>query len=353
MHSARFDDKGLRHPGIPGRHEAKFAGLERPCDKIARVPNANRATLWDDTHAGEVMAEADDSRRFDDREFSLILRKAAELQESDANRPARAGLTLREIEAIAAEAGIDVRHVRGAVLALRDGASHPWRRILGPSSHIHAQTSVTSEYNGEALAAIVDAAQAETGRAGSAREVLGGIEWNGRDTMGTVQVTARRRGAETRIQVSTDRKEAAASIATLAPIGCLVAGGAIGSLIGVAPVAAAGVAVVTGVVTARLLWNGVARKWDRRVRRILDRVVIAAETADRADRKRVELAAETVDRAERERARQGAQRAETVDPKRVREPAEEADGVERERVVQAAEIAGTAESDRTDPPSPG
>jgi hypothetical protein len=76
------------------------------------------------------MAEADDSRRFDEREFSLILRKAAELQESDGNRPARAGLTLREIEAIAAEAGIDARNVRGAVLALRDGASNPWRRIL-------------------------------------------------------------------------------------------------------------------------------------------------------------------------------------------------------------------------------
>ena len=331
------------------------------------------------------MAEADDSRRFDEREFSLILRKAAELQESDANRPARAGLTLREIEAIAAEAGIDVRHVRGAVLALRDGASHPWRRILGPSSHIHAQTSVTSEYNGEALAAIVDAAQAETGRAGSAREVLGGIEWNGRDTMGTVQVTARRRGAETRIQVSTDRKEAAASIATLAPITCLVAGGALGSLIGVAPVAAAGVAVVTGVVTARLLWNGVARKWDRRVRRILDRVVLAAETADKADRKRVQVAAETVDKAEAERVVQGAemadpkllvQRAETVDPrlvvqraqtadpkpvllaaepadpKRVVQAAEAADGVGRERAVQAAS-ADTAESDRTDPLLPG
>jgi hypothetical protein len=243
------------------------------------------------------MAEADDSRRFDEREFSLILRKAAELQESDGNRPARAGLTLREIEAIAAEAGIEARNVRGAVLALRDGASNPWRRILGPSSHIHAQTSVTSEYDDEALAAIVDAAQAETGRAGSAREVLGGIEWTGKDAMGTVQVAARRRGAETRIQVSTDRKEAVASIATLAPITCLVAGGAIGSLIGVAPLAAAGVAIVSGVVAARLLWNGVARKWDRRVRRILDRVVLAAEAADSADRKHVTRAAKTGDEA--------------------------------------------------------
>jgi hypothetical protein len=246
------------------------------------------------------MAEADDSRRFDEREFSLILRKAAELQESDGNRPARAGLTLREIEAIAAEAGIDARNVRSAVLALRDGASNPWRRILGPSPHIHAQTSVTSEYDDEALAAIVDAAQAETGRAGSAREVLGGIEWTGRDAMGTVQITARRRGAETRIQVSTDRKEAVASIATLAPITCLVAGGAIGSLIGVAPVAAAGVAIVSGVVAARLLWNGVARKWDRRVRRILDRVVLAAEAADRTDRKRI-VQAETAQGSERDR----------------------------------------------------
>jgi hypothetical protein len=196
------------------------------------------------------------------------------------------------------------------------------------------------EYDDEALAAIVDAAQAETGRAGSAREVLGGIEWTGRDAMGTVQVTARRRGAETRIQVSTDRKEAVASIATLAPITCLVAGGAIGSLIGVAPVAAAGVAIVSGVVAARLLWNGVARKWDRRVRRILDRVVLAAEVADSADRKRVTRAAKTADGAERDHLTQAAETTDRPD-----------DRSEGDHMKQPGET-DRAKADRTDPPLP-
>lgn len=226
------------------------------------------------------MASAEDDRRFDEREFSIILRKAAELQERDAARPAHAGLTLREIEAIAEEAGIDAKNVRSAALMLGHARPGMGRRLLGPSSHIHAQATATTQFGKEALAAMIDAAQAETGRTGSAREVLGGIEWSSRDSMGTIQVTARLAGGETRVQVSTDRKEAAASIATLAPITGMIGGGTLGAVVGLPPLAAAGIAVAGGLIAARMLWSRVVAKWDGRVHRLLERVVSAAQAAE-------------------------------------------------------------------------
>ena len=60
-------------------------------------------------------------RRYTEEEFALILRKASEIQESPGEGPGRhpgQGLTLEEIQSIAAEAGIDPQAVsRAAVVS--------------------------------------------------------------------------------------------------------------------------------------------------------------------------------------------------------------------------------------------
>lgn len=218
-------------------------------------------------------------QRFDEKEFALILRRAAELQERDTTRSPRSGMTLREIETIAAEAGIDPRHVRLAVQNLSAHTPTLWRKVTGPSTSIHALRTVAGEYDADALATLVDAAQAELGRPGTARDVLGGLEWMAEDSFGPVHVTARPRGGETRIQVSTDRKETAAVLVTMLPITGMIAGGIAGAaFLPVPEVIAAGAGLVAGVGAARLIWQTVVDRWQKRVRVILDRVVNAAET---------------------------------------------------------------------------
>jgi hypothetical protein len=219
-------------------------------------------------------------QRFDEKEFALILRRAAELQERDATHAPRSGMTLREIETIAAEAGIDPRHVRLAVQNLSSHEPTLWRKVAGPPASIHAQRTVAGEFDADALASLVDAAQAELGRPGTARDVLGGLEWMAKDSFGPVHVTARPRGGETRIQVSTDRKETAAVLLSLLPIAGMIGGGVAGSvLVPVPEIVAAGMGLVAGVGAARVIWQTVVDRWQRRVRVILDRVASAAETA--------------------------------------------------------------------------
>ncbi len=53
-----------------------------------------------------------ESRRYTEEKVGLILRRATEMQQSDPDRTDPAGLTLAELEDIAAEAGIDPERLR-------------------------------------------------------------------------------------------------------------------------------------------------------------------------------------------------------------------------------------------------
>ena len=76
---------------------------------------------------------SESTREFTDREFALILSKAAELARSSgaAERPA-AGFSLEEMKAIAAEAGLDpVLVERAARLIPSDSSGSRIERMLG------------------------------------------------------------------------------------------------------------------------------------------------------------------------------------------------------------------------------
>jgi hypothetical protein len=227
------------------------------------------------------MVDPNEARRFDEKEFALILRRATELQEQGAAPSSRSSLTLREIEAIAAEAGIEPALIRRAALDLSGGpAPSLWRRVAGPAPHIHTEKTIPGELGPDALSAIIDAARTELGP-GTARDVLRGVEWSGRDSWGKVHVAARPRGGETRLEVSADRSETAAVAATLLPIAGLILGGVAASALDVSLVVAGGVGLAGGLSGARLVWNAVASRWQTRVRVVLDRVSAAVDNARR------------------------------------------------------------------------
>ena len=226
------------------------------------------------------MTEPDVTRRFDEQEFALILRKAAELQERDAARPVGTGLTLGEIETIAAEAGIRADYVRRALGAVERPDATIWRRLAGPSTRIREQHVIPGEVGSGALAAVIDNLQSALGTPGVARDVLGGVEWTGRDSFGKVHMIARPIAGDTRVQLVADRSETAAVLATLLPITGMIAGGILGSTVDVVPAAAmAGAGIAGGLAAARLLWSRIAMRWQARLQRLTGDVVATAREA--------------------------------------------------------------------------
>ena len=85
-----------------------------------------------------------DDRRFSDREFALILRRAAELQESVQEESTSGGLTLAEIKGIGAAAGIDPELIAQAANALPpEETPRGWWRAA--ASRFHFSETVASE----------------------------------------------------------------------------------------------------------------------------------------------------------------------------------------------------------------
>ncbi len=87
------------------------------------------------------------ARRYGEKEIGKILERATELQQSEPMNPGAAGLTLAELEEVAAEAGIDVRHIRRAAyeLAAPPRESTAWSRFLGAERRIVRETVLPGE----------------------------------------------------------------------------------------------------------------------------------------------------------------------------------------------------------------
>jgi hypothetical protein len=87
-------------------------------------------------------------RLYDEKEVARMLKRATELQREDPVRPNPAeGLSLRELEEIAAEAGIDPQHLRRAALeidAVRDQPTR-WTTLLGENPTVAAGAVVPGE----------------------------------------------------------------------------------------------------------------------------------------------------------------------------------------------------------------
>jgi hypothetical protein len=219
------------------------------------------------------MSEAGTERRYDERQFALILRKAAALQQSDATAPARAGLSLAEIESIAAEAGIEAVYVRQAAGGVASDSPAAGWRLLGGRARMQDERELALPLDREGLARAVEIARAEFGRHGATREVLDGIEWTGRDDYGTAWVMVHAHGGPPRVVVGADRTNAAWVLGILLPLGGLLAGALTAGALGLEPgVAVPAAGAAGGLLTARTLWRRTVVRWQARVARVLDRL---------------------------------------------------------------------------------
>ena len=218
----------------------------------------------------------DQSPRFSEQEMALILKRAAERQEGADGRGVRRSLT--EINEIAAEVGIDREFVAEAVAELQ--RPRPRSSWLGAPTRFHEEQSVPRRLTPEEISELLDQARAELGLHGEVRQVFDGVEWRARASLGQSVLTMGPRGDGTRIALTTERLDQAVAIGFgSVGIGLLAALGGVAIAINVTDNAliASGIvaaSALTGtIVSARVLWNGIAERWRKRTRSIVSGLV--------------------------------------------------------------------------------
>jgi hypothetical protein len=238
-------------------------------------------------------------RRFNEEEVALIIKRAAELQQSEQTQqePGNA-LSLTEVEQIAGEAGIDPRLIRRAALGLDQPT-----QVNRPSAWLGSPTRLVFErvVDGEIPVEEFEPLIAEIRRTigdNGLPSILGksfawtsGISGRGRASGRNVDVSVVTRGGLTTIRVEEEMRNLAGAL-----FGGIVGGGGGGTTgatlaigMGVfhsAPVAAVlWVSVVGGMYTlARTIFGRITTRRERQLRGLIDRLeqeVTAAVTTPR------------------------------------------------------------------------
>ena len=143
-------------------------------------------------------------RRFTDREIGLILRRAVELEESSpsGSLPSGArGLTLRELQDIAREAGIDPGMVGRAAMELEGRRGLDTPSVWGPPAVRREVRTVPDELSREAIGELVRVVDQEVEAQGTVVEALGGVRWTSTGRFLNTQVSVEPAGNETILRV--------------------------------------------------------------------------------------------------------------------------------------------------------
>jgi len=214
--------------------------------------------------------------RFSEQEMALILKRAAELQEGADGRGVQRSLA--EINEIATEVGIGPEFIAEAVAELQ--RPQPRTGWLGAPTRFHEEQSVSRKLTPDEISELLDQARAELGLHGEVHQVFDGVEWRARSALGASILTMGPRGDGTRIALTTERLDQAVVIGFgSVGIGFLTALGGVAIAMNVTDSALVASAIVAGsglagtIVSARVLWLGVAERWRRRTRSIVGGLV--------------------------------------------------------------------------------
>ncbi len=144
------------------------------------------------------------SRQYTEQEVGLILRRATEMQSVEPTALDPAGLTLGELEEIAAEAGIDPVLLRRAANELHVLRSPTLgSRLTGAPVAIQIERIMQGEVPRERLDELVSVIQSATARQGTASAVGRTLTWSSRTESNTSarQVVVSARDGQTLIRI--------------------------------------------------------------------------------------------------------------------------------------------------------
>ena len=222
------------------------------------------------------------SKRYTEREFSLILSKAAELAGSS-NSVGRIedGLTLKEITSIAVEAGLDADAIaRAARLIPDEGQPSVFHQVMGGALRVRRGFDLPGELTNERAQRILNSARRTMQTHGVGDADSSGVSWQTRQA-GHVFVSAQPAAAETRVQVTVDLRAALIGPILLGGVGVATA---LYTAIAAGDSGFANPYLVLGGgagITAALVWSAV-RRITGKTRATLERLIEAiGESSDR------------------------------------------------------------------------
>lgn len=222
-------------------------------------------------------------RRFSDEEVAAILERALASPHREPRLPARRetdGITLAQLESIAAEAGIDPLRVREAALTLgEESTGDDGSALFGPPANHVFDRVVEGEVPAGRMSDVVAAIRRLTKGTGKVEEVGDWLEWtSGEDR--SLHVTVKPEAGRTRLQVVTSSALLLAAITvptgliTLVAFAVLLKNGLLTAGLG----AGLGIAVLAFM---RAIWELLGRRTARGYEEFADR--LTAEVARLAE----------------------------------------------------------------------
>lgn len=224
-------------------------------------------------------------RRFTDKEVALILRRASELEDSrgEGSVPGR-GLSLTDLQEIAAEAGINPDLIGRAVAELEDRRSLDPVSLLGPTTVSREVRAVADPVSEETLAELIRIIDQEVKDQGTVQEALGAVRWTGKSLFLSTQVSLEPSEEETLVRVEERYTDALrgmlhgipSSYGLILGLPIFLEGLNLGAPLSVALAVATGAA---GWALGDTIWRRLARKSRTRVGRLAEKLTMAASRA--------------------------------------------------------------------------
>jgi hypothetical protein len=229
-------------------------------------------------------------RIYDEKEIGRILKRATELQHDEPSAPG-AGITLADLEEIAAEAGIDPRYLRQA--ASEVDVTHPdasiWAKVVGDDLLLVRDVTLTGELDQEGFERIVAAIQTGAREHGQPSLLGRTLTWRAEtpSKMRTMQIVVTSREGQTRVRLEEDLTQTAVGwVAGLTAGAGMGVGMGVGMPIALEVLGSAlfAVAFPIGMVAisyigARQVYRTIADRRRSAIGRLFDRVVAEARAA--------------------------------------------------------------------------
>lgn len=247
------------------------------------------------------------ARKFNEEEVALIIKRAAELQQTEqVADDAASAMSLAEIEQIAKEAGIDPALIRRAAQSLdRTGESNrpsPW---VGAPTRIVFERVVDGEISNDEHEAIIDTVRRTIGDNGMPSVLGRTLSWSSsyqggrrRNRGRRVDVTVMARGGVTTIRVEEELRDIAGAL-----FGGLVGGGGGGTTgitvgLGMSQFHSGAIAVMLwlGVaggfyLLARTIFGNVSEKREKQLKGLADH--LESQVTEAIESKRAQIGAST------------------------------------------------------------
>jgi hypothetical protein len=221
--------------------------------------------------------------RFSEQEVSLVLQRAAEI-EARSGVPAEArGLTLRDLEGVAAEVGIRPESLARAVAELQASGVAKGTPLAGPSPSQKAIRAVTAQISREELSNLVRYVEDAVGKPGTVTEALDTVRWTSADRFLTTQVSIAT-STDTTITVHERYEDRLRPMLHGIPTawGTILGIGVAGSIgiAGLPLVALLGAGAAAGFGAGRAVWTLLASRSRRRVDQLANDLSAQAATGD-------------------------------------------------------------------------